>query len=71
MKYLRQFCTAIVLILAISLSAFAGDIHLPGVQSSSSQPSASGNMDFPGATTPSDPLTVVALGLLQNALSLF
>lgn len=71
MKHLKQLCASIILTLALALSAFAGNIEFPGVTSQSSQPSAAGNMEYPGANTSVDPLTVVALGLLQNALVLF
>jgi hypothetical protein len=71
MKHLKQFCVIVVLTLVLALPAFAGNIDFPGVTSQSSQPSAAGEMSTPGATTAMDPLTVVALGLLQNALVLF
>ncbi|MBA3768565.1 MAG: hypothetical protein H0W99_16620 [Acidobacteria bacterium] len=71
MKQLKQFCAAVLLTLMFALSAFAGDIWAPGVTSQSSQPSASGEMSTPGATTSIDPLMALALSLLQNALSLF
>jgi hypothetical protein len=87
MKQLKQLCAAVLLTLALALSAFAGNMEYPGVTSQSTQPSATGNMDTPavtssqpsaagemsapGATTSIDPLTVLALGLLQNALLLF
>ncbi len=70
MKQLKQLCAAVLLTLALALSAFAGDIEFPGVTSSPSQPSASGDISTP-ATTSIDPLTAVALSILQNALSLF
>ncbi len=71
MKHLKHLCAASVLTLAFSLHAFAGDMSTPAVTSSSSQPSAAGTMDTPGATTSGDPLTAVALSILQNALALF
>ncbi len=71
MKQLKQLCAAVLLTLALALSAFAGEMWGPGVTSQSSQPSAAGEMWTPGATTSIDPLTVLALSLLQNALSLF
>jgi hypothetical protein len=83
MKKLQQFCAAVVLTLALTLSAFAGDISCPGVidQPPPQQSSATGEMGAPGASatgdilTPGvsalDPVTGTALSLLQSILSIF
>ena len=71
MKQLGQLCASVLLTLVLALSAFAGNIEFPGVTSQSSQPSAAGDILTPGVSAPIDPLTALALGLLQNALSLF
>jgi hypothetical protein len=72
MKKLQQFCAAVVLTLALTLSAFAGDISCPGVidQPPPQQSSATGEMGAPGAVA-LDPVTGTALSLLQSILSLF
>ena len=84
MKHLRRFCAAIVLTLALSLSAVAGDILIPGAttqptpQPRSSMTSATpqsedssvGDILIPGANA-LDPMTEFTLSLLQSLLSLF
>ncbi|HWT02965.1 MAG TPA: hypothetical protein VN256_22130 [Pyrinomonadaceae bacterium] len=81
MKHLRRLCAVVVLAMALSFSAFAGDILTPGskqaqpkssttstlmVESSDSEP---GDILTPGAVL--DPVTEAALSLLQSLLSLF
>jgi hypothetical protein len=81
MKHLRHFCIATILTFTLAFSAFAGDIHCGVVSDPPSQQSAAaGDM----ATEPSaadetsgtetayvDPVTGLALDLLQSLLSLF
>ena len=81
MNYLRRFCSISVLIFALTISTFAGDIHC-GVVSPPPEQKASitGNMAT-GATETSDtssdenlfvdPVTGLALDILQSLLSLF
>lgn len=83
MKTLQRFCATAVLTLALTLSAFAGDMSAPGVVNPPPPPPASttGEIGFPGATvmgemsapgvTALDPVTEAALSLLQSILSIF
>ena len=48
MKNIRQICLALSLILALSMSAFAGDIHIPG------RTCAAGEIGCPGITGPQE-----------------
>lgn len=48
MKNLRQICLGLSLILALSMSAFAGDIHIPG------RTCAAGEIGCPGITGPQE-----------------
>ena len=81
MKTLKQVCMAAALTLLLGLSAFAGDIQIgapspppPPVASSSSATTAPGDIHIPGyigtPAGPSDPVTAVALSLLQTVLSI-
>jgi len=82
MKKLQQFCAAVVLTLALALSAAAGDISMPGATTPPpGQSSVTGEISFPGATATGeisipgavalDPVTEAALSLLQSLMSLF
>jgi len=85
MKTLRRLCAAFVLALALSLSAFAGDMPTPGVVSPpppENQATTSGDMSttFAGqmdTTLTGEMSTGVAvtdstlLNLLQSVLSIF
>jgi hypothetical protein len=84
MKTFQRFCAAVVLTLALALSAFAGDIGTPGAMATPlplRESSTTGEILLPGATatgeisTPGasalDPATETALSLLQSLLSLF
>jgi hypothetical protein len=83
MKNFRQFFAVTALTLALSFSAFAGDIGFPGATSPvpQQQSSVTGEISFPGVTatgdmsTPGivalDPVTEAALSLIQGLLSLF
>ena len=82
MKHLRRLCAVVVLAMALSFSAFAGDILTPGAtqpqpnhsmtatsvatETSDSEP---GDILTPGAVL--DPVTEAVLSLLQSLLSLF
>ena len=45
MRELKQLCTATMLLLALAFTAFAGDIHTPGIISPPpDQPSITGDM---------------------------
>jgi hypothetical protein len=63
MKKLQRFCAAVVLAFILTLSAFAGDIGMPGA-------TATGDIQAPGVVA-LDPVTEAALSLLQSLLSLF
>jgi hypothetical protein len=82
MKHLRRLCAVVVLAVALSFSAFAGDIMLPGAtqplpklsttttrvttEACDSEP---GDILMPGAAL--DPVTEATLSLLESLLSLF
>ncbi len=70
MKAIRQLCVASVIILALTTSAFAGEISTPIAPPPPAQ--AMGQIDTGvSAETTTDSLTAVALNLFQSALSLF
>ena len=72
MRSLGQFCRQIVfasvLSLALACSTFAGEIQYPGITESSAL-TANGVIQFPGNAV--DPVTEIALSLLQGASLLF
>ena len=83
MKKLQQFCATTVLTLALTLSAFAGEIGTPGMEQPPPPPHvittgdigtpvviAKGDILPPGAVE-LDPLTEITLNLLQSLFSLF
>ena len=77
MKKFGQFCTAFVLTLVFTLSAFAGDIPFPGstVQTTSTT-SETLTLDTTSDSSTSDvvaldPVTEATLSLLQSVASLF
>lgn len=81
MKRIRQFCAAMALTLALTLSAFAGEMQTPSVTTPPPPASATGDIPFPGITaagdmagpglTAVDPLTEIALAFMTGALSVF
>jgi hypothetical protein len=82
MKNLRQFCAAIVFTLALTFSAFAGDIQAPGAMTQSPlQPPATGEIARCGVAFTGDsacsgavtftPLTEITLKMLQSMLFYF
>ena len=81
MKTFRQFCAAVVLTLALVLSALAGEIGTPGAKAPPPQSSMAGETQFPGAACTGDmsapgvvaldPVTEAALSLLRSLLLLF
>ena len=77
MKRLRQICAVTILAISVTLSAFAGNINCGAVEPPPSDPTASvtGEMAT-GATATNetayvDPVTGLALDILQSLLSLF
>ena len=78
MKKLKQLNLAVVVSLVLSVSALAGEIEIgksstppPPAPSSATTP---GEIWIPGEIqigAPSDPITEVALNLLQTVLSIF
>jgi hypothetical protein len=81
MKDFRRFFAAAALTLALTFSTLAGDIQSPGILTQ--PPPATGPMDTPKITDVScssdisypgdvslDPLTEVALSMLQSVLSI-
>jgi hypothetical protein len=80
MKTLRRICTAFSLTLVLTLSAFAGDISTGIIATPpppDSQALATGEMsttvtgEISTSVTAMDPVTEVALNLLQNLPPLF
>lgn len=86
MKKLQQFCAAVVLTIAFTFSALAGDMSTPGVVQPpppppSNQTTTTNEMSCPDATSTgviqtsdastSDPVTDATLSLLQGVLSVF
>ncbi len=71
MRNLSQFCRQIVfvsvLVLAFACSTFADVIQYPGITASA--PTTNDEMQYPRATV--DPMTEIALTLLQRAMLLF
>ena len=78
-QFCRQCVAAFVLMMALACSAFAGDVQYPNIISqppattngdiqnptvTSSTDTADGDVQFPG-------VTVVAMSLLESALSIF
>jgi hypothetical protein len=65
MKNLRQLCGVVVLTLALTVSAFAGQIDCPGVVDPppDTTPTATGQVGCPG-------LTEAAVSLIQSILAL-
>lgn len=79
MRLFKQFCAACVLTLALTLSAFAGEMSA-GITAPPPPPQqavAQGDMgagvtgEMPSGLTAIDPVTEIALNLLQSLLSLF
>lgn len=80
MKTLRQFSASAVLLLVLALPTLAGDMHSPAAPPPPPPPasttidqqnSESGDMTQDGMTAGLDPLTELALLMLQGALALF
>lgn len=85
MKNLRQLCVAVVLTLALTISAFAGDIEFPVAPPATSSATtatattgqietgvASTSMTTAGSQSASAPsITETVLNLLRGVLSLF
>lgn len=80
MKKLQQFCATAVLIVALALSVFAGEIGAPGAKNPEPHSSSTaGEIGAPGDTGDTlpdpgaalDPVTEAALNMLQSLLSLF
>ena len=84
MNHLRRLCAVLVLTMALSFSASAGDILMPGITQTSQSRSTTtttasvatetcnlepGDILMPGATL--DPVTEAALSLLQSLFSIF
>ena len=85
MKNLRQFCATLILTLALTLSALAGEIGFPGTTNPPPPPEQQASItegtDPSGATSAGDittsgiaaldPVTGAALSLIRSLLSLF
>ena len=70
MKQLRRLCISLVLLLALSITAFAGDVSTPGVFGDISTPGVAGDVSTPGIagdiSTPG-----IAGDILTPGLSMF
>lgn len=80
MNRLRQFCATSVLLFTLTLSTFAGDIHCGVVDPPAQQSAANSEMATGDAATTVtsgdedlfiDPVTGLALDILQSLLSVF
>jgi len=83
MNKLRKFCAAAILTAIFTLSAFAGDIGMPGITNPPppQRDLMAGERAFPGASAEGDilssdiavldPITELMLNLLQSRLLLF
>jgi hypothetical protein len=83
MHKLQQCCAAVILTVVFTLSAFAGDIGMPGATNPPprEQTYMKSKTDFSGATAEGDilspdiaaldPVTELLLGMLQTLLPLF
>jgi hypothetical protein len=82
MNKLQKFCAAVILTAIFTLSAFAGDIPMPGVTNPPPQRDlATVEISFPGASAEGDissadiavldPVTELMLNLLQSRFSIF
>jgi hypothetical protein len=82
MKTLRQLCVALTLTLALSVAAYAGEIHTtvapppsaPATTTADGQieTTVAGQEETPGGeATATESATEIALNLLQSVLSLF
>jgi hypothetical protein len=83
MNKLQKFCAAVILTAIFTLSAFAGDIPMPGVTNPPppQRDLATGEISFPGASAEGnilssdiavlDPVTELMLNLLQSRLPIF
>jgi hypothetical protein len=82
MNKLQKFCAAVILTAIFTLSAFAGDIPMPGATNPPPQRELlTGEIAFPGASAEGDilssdiavldPVTEFMLNLLQGGLPLF
>lgn len=77
MKTVRQLCAAFMLTLALGLSAFAGNMSTtvvdpppPSTADGNMSTTATENMTT-GSSEDIDPVTAIALSLLQSLLPLF
>jgi hypothetical protein len=48
MKHLRQLCGGLLLVLALSIPAFAGNVHTPGFTEDTQESPVPGDMHTPG-----------------------
>ena len=80
MNRLRQFCAASILTLALTVSALAGDINCGSVAPPPQQSTTTGDINCgvtltcqssSTETVSLDPVTGLALSLLQSLLSVF
>jgi hypothetical protein len=82
MKHLRRLCAVVVLAMALSFSAFAGDVLTPGATqpppkcstTKASVTTETANSELGDVLTPGaalDPVTEATLSLLESLLSLF
>jgi hypothetical protein len=81
MNKLQKFCAAVILTAIFTLSAFAGDIGMPGAMTPPPRELVTVERAFPGASAEGDilssdiavldPVTELMLNLLQSGLPIF
>lgn len=75
MRKLKQFCASLSLVIALSLTGLAGDLHTgapaPLKTSKGDSSSTTGAVSEVNDATSVDPLAELALALLNGVLSIF
>lgn len=73
MNNLRKFCAGLILMLALSVSTFAGQIECGGVVGEPPPPPPETVMagEMPNAIEAADPVTEILISFLTNILPLF
>lgn len=71
MKNLRRLCAGLILTLALTSTAFAGQMDCPGVTSTPPPPEAEVTGDMPTGGVSADPMTVAMLSLIETMVTLF
>lgn len=70
MNNLRRFCAGLILMIALTVPTFAGNIECPGVVESP-PPATAAAGDMPNGVESTDTLTELVISLLTTILPLF